>query len=221
MHLLLPCIGLHSQREFPPRSAFILLRFQSAYSSALSPASEFDLMRGVSQTPRAYLNFSLKYLLLIITLYAIAIGLTHQLKFSNDPALIQSSVADSYFEELWSDLLMGARYTGQMLPVLPIPLLILYDKPSRRAVAIVIAFWLFVTGSFVCYAIIASGDNIWAMLSEDSIWGFTVILGIPQASTAVAGILTAVSLRLVGVRLIRVPHIKPAITPIATSTNSR
>jgi len=138
------------------------------------------------------LQFSMQYVLCLMTITAVCLAMALNLKFH-----AESPPGNNF---LGTDLLliilfiMGAMFSAAVLPTMAVPLLILYGQPSLRAKKWCAAFWLIVSAVVVIAAIgqDAGGETIPGIL-------------IAQFISALAGGLAAKALRWSGLRLIRSP----------------
>jgi hypothetical protein len=164
------------------------------------------LKRPASSASTANIKFSLKHLLALFTLYALAFGLTLQLRFSNRPSFLFSS-ADLFILALYSSLVMGAVTVALILPTVAIPLAILYGKPTRGAVVITLVLWFIATTPFACYLLVTSSGQSLTPDQPLQLSEICLLLFIPQATAALAGILSAIPLRFTGYRLVRLTKV--------------
>lgn len=135
-------------------------------------------------------RFSTRYLLILITVVAVVLGLSTQMQFQQK-APSWSFLGPNFFVVV---ITYGtAILTGAVVPMLAVPLAILHGHPSRRAILWAIAFWAIVILLFFAFIIIGQGnpvDDLAAVL-------------LAQVGASLIGAVAAVSLRVVGMRLVR------------------
>jgi hypothetical protein len=155
----------------------------------------------------AGLQFSIRYLLTLTTLYAVALGSIIQVEFKPPPPL-----------PFWGfmfgpDFLMtvvavgGAIMFAALLPTMAVPLAILHGRPSRRPITWVIGLWIVITLSIIIFTIDQEENPLLTL-------GFLLLT---QATAAAIGAGTALALRYAGLKLTRtsLPPPHPATTPIS------
>jgi hypothetical protein len=133
-------------------------------------------------------KFSIKYLLVLITIYSVVLGMTSQLQFQTNPS---SSVffGPAFFIEIV--VFGGAVVSAALLPTTAIPLSILYGSVTRSAVAKLFIFWAVVTGTVVLFTL---------DMDDPSVLGFLLLA---QFGSAIAGALAALLLRRAGLKLVQ------------------
>jgi hypothetical protein len=154
---------------------------------------------------KAGISYSVKYLWALITVYAVALGLTTQLKFQAAQPPPNFIFGPDFFISIL--VLGGAIISAAALPTLAIPLAILHGRPSRRAVLSSIAFWIVVTLS----AFVTLNDKNQPLETLGA-------LLLAQFGAALAGALTALPLRVAGLQLVRYrPNTVQSPQPLAPS----
>jgi hypothetical protein len=133
------------------------------------------------------LQFDIKYLILLITLYSIAFGITFSLKFA-PPGRQNLFFGPGFYVYAFS--VGGAFISIVILPVLAVPLLILQRRPSIKFLRSAVAFWLAIT----------VGAGVFLIAFEES-EEFEFALLLIQFGAAALGIVVALPLRLAGSRL--------------------
>jgi hypothetical protein len=135
------------------------------------------------------IHFSMKYLFAVITIFAIALGFTTQLKFQTQPPPPSLFGPDFFLRIL---VIGGAVIYAALLPTLVVPLSILHGRPSRSAVLWPLALWLLLMASLV-FVLIDAGD-VWSTV------GFVLLA---QLGACILGAATALPLRVCGLRMTR------------------
>jgi hypothetical protein len=142
----------------------------------------------------AGLQFSTKYLLALITLYAAAIGLAASLRFDepSPDAFARSLFGPNFFIAVL--LVGGGALMIAALPTLAVPLAILRGTISQVAIAWTAFLWIsFVAGLVVLLKEEPPPEPLGTVLSA-------------QAGATLAGAITAALLRRAGLRLTRPPR---------------
>ena len=162
----------------------------------------------IAYQPRV--RFSMKYLLLTITAYAVLFGMAAQLKFRSEPPPPSFFIFGPDFY-IYVFAIGGAIASGILLPIIAVPLIVLRPSCSKRAVQISLSCWFVVTVLAVA---------IFAYLEEASlpeVFQFAVLM---QLAAAFVGLLVTLPMRWVGFRLAHgpstdapVPAVDSAETP--------
>jgi hypothetical protein len=166
----------------------------------------FRPISAASQVGRADFRFSLKQMIGLLTLYAFAFGVTLQLGLSKQlPVFFFTVLSAQESFDLYIEIYLSLGAIGALfaLPLTAIPLLILYGQPTRGAIAVSIVFWLIVTAAFAAFLLLTPSGHYPNADEPMPLTEVCQILLIPQAFLALAGILTALPLRLTGYRLVR------------------
>lgn len=171
---------------------FLIVRKLASLRIAL-PQSE-------STTDSTRIRFSIKYLLSLLTVYAVLFGITSQLRFQQEPSPPSFIFGPDFFIEVL--IVGGLTLSAAVLPTLVVPLFILYGRPPKRLLWLAIAFWAAVFSTIIAYWAFGEGEDMPEMLG--------VIL-LSQLGAVIVEALTALSLRRVGYRLVRT---RSAATPI-------
>ncbi len=141
---------------------------------------------------RCRVRFSMKYMLTLITVYAVLFGMATQLKFRTEPPPPSFIVfGPDFYIHVFA--LGGAIVSGILLPIIAVPLFVLRQQFSKRAAQFAVAFWLVVT-------VLAA--PIFAFLAEESpleVLQFTLLI---QLGATFVGLLVALPMRWVGFRLV-------------------
>jgi hypothetical protein len=151
---------------------------------------------------RAPVRFSMKYLLALITLAAIALGMFSQLRFKEPPSRPFLGPEFVYYVMI----IGGAILASVSLPTIAVPAFILSQRISKRAAGFAIGFWFIVALIWILILAINEVDEWLEIIS----YGLLV-----QLAAAIAGALTAVPLRLAGFRLVRRPKVHPLPEAVA------
>jgi hypothetical protein len=134
-------------------------------------------------------QFDIKYLMLLVTTYAVAMGITTSLKFgpTDPPGRLLGS-------EFYVAMLTygGAYVSFAISPIVALALMILCPIPRRTSVHRLIAGWMIVT--FIAISILAVIDDDFEM------YVFVVPL-LLQLGAAITGVIASIVLRLAGYRL--------------------
>ena len=144
-------------------------------------------------------NFSIKYLLALVTIYAVVLGMMSQLRFQTEPPSGRI-FGPSFF--IFLIVIGGAVASAAVLPTTAAPLSILHGSITRRAVAQAFVFWAVVTGAIVVFTI---------DLEDPSVMGFILLT---QFGSTIAGVLAAKLLRGSGLRLVRDCPLREITKPI-------
>jgi hypothetical protein len=148
----------------------------------------------------ARVQFSLKYLLTTVTLWAVVLGMAAQLTFRAKPpppSFFNFGGAEFY---LYVSFLGGAVVSAVLLPINAVPVVLLRPQFSLRAVRFAIAAWFVVT-------MLATGIFAYLNKSEmnpllDVLWEQFFAVLLLQLGATVVGLLVVLPLRRAGFRLI-------------------
>jgi hypothetical protein len=131
-------------------------------------------------------QFGTRYLLLLITFYAAALGITSSLTFG--PAEANQLFGPDFYARVAA--IAGATISFVISPIIAVTLLVLYSRPKEWAVRSVATGWLILT--FLVTSALLAFDNDEEMLLAPLLL---------QLGAAFIGIPAAISLRLSGYQL--------------------
>jgi hypothetical protein len=160
---------------------WIMRRFTGSRIQSLSSALSGESAR---------FTFSIKSLLTLMTLCALALGLVTTLQFQTSPRPGSLIFGPDFYIRV--TVMVGAILSAAVLPTVAVPLAILYGRPSRRAATIAITIWAMV---LLAAAVVASEGT--------DVTGSLEFVALAQAGATLLGALTAIALRWAGWRLIR------------------
>jgi hypothetical protein len=163
------------------------------------PGLRVEQLSGAPLVAATRVRFGMKYLLILITVYAILLGMAMQLRFRTDPPP-PSFINFGLDFTIYFTSVGGAAVAGMLLPTLAIPLYVLHTRFSHRAERYALAFWLAVT-------LIAVGIGIFYLKGQPTEVIASVLL--MQFGGALTGALVALPLRMAGFRIVRR---RPAMT---------
>lgn len=135
-------------------------------------------------------RFSTKYLLILITIVAVVLGLSTQLKFQQIQPIWNFLAPNFYIAMLTFGT---AIVTIVTLPTLAVPLAILRGRLSRRAIIFAVVFWLIVVCLLLIFSFIEQGEPLNDL-------GAALLA---QVGAILIGTAAAVPLRVAGMRLVR------------------
>jgi hypothetical protein len=146
----------------------------------------------VQTAGQSSVRFSMKYLLATISLYAVVLGMIVQLAFQAEPPPPTFSLfgPDFYIRVL---IFGGAVLFAILLPTISVPLLVLCPRVSKRAYPIAVACWAIATLPIV---------EVWFMVDGEPWLRTLQFVLIVQLGAILAGVLTALAMRLGGFRLV-------------------
>jgi hypothetical protein len=140
------------------------------------------------------LRFSIKYLLVLTTLYAVVLAIVTQLNFQTEPPPPNWIFGPDFYLRIL--LVGGTAFSIAVIPTFAVPLLVLNGHISGRVVRAVAIFWFIVT-------LLLTG--IWGAF-EDAWPDILVFLLLVQLGAVIAGAPSAIVLRANGYRLVRREH---------------
>jgi hypothetical protein len=137
---------------------------------------------------RGKVRFNLRYLLALMTVFAICLGMVSQLKFISPPH--QTFFGPEFVYYIM--IVGGACVAGVVLPATVVPFFVLQGQASKRALKYAIGFWL---------AVIFLTVIIWELNDPQPLPDVLVPIGITQFGAAITGVVAAMVLRFFGFRL--------------------
>lgn len=177
-------------------SSMIFLVFRAATGFRILPV-DAESQRKVD------IRFSIRQLLGLTTLYAVALGLTTSLNLDSKPRSGDWIFGpDFYLYIFWVG---GSFLASIILPTIAVPLFILHGHPSRRAVKVLVLVWVCITLAICTMLKIYDNGGFWEFL-----WSALLT----QLCAAIIGGLTAIWLRFNGLRLVRPPRSEPVNSTI-------
>jgi hypothetical protein len=143
-----------------------------------------------SQRDASRYQFNTRYLIGMITLYAVMLGIYTNVVFkSPDPPAPFNIFGPDFVIHII--VVGGATMAALLLPIIAVPLFVLNTHYSKRAVYFSMIVWAIIT---------AAVTTFWQTIEGEGL-GFLVMALAVQAGAGVMGILTALPLRFAGYRV--------------------
>ena len=166
-----------------------LVRWFTGWRILISRQATFDQLR---------LQFDIKYLLVLITLYAVSLAVISRMEF--EPPEASPFFGPDFF--LHVAAVGGSAIAAILLPIISVPLFVLMTFASRRFVLLSAGFWVLVTTVMATIGTVLDGTSF----AETVMW---IIL--MQSSAAILGVCVALALRVTGYRLISIKSREPRV----------
>jgi hypothetical protein len=144
------------------------------------------------------LRFSIKYLLVLTTLFALVLAIVTQLSFQTEPPPPNWIFGPGFF--IYILAVGGSTLTAAILPTMSLPLIILYGRATRGVLWIATTVWAGVP--FLVALIWGAFEDEWPDI--------LLFLLLVQLGAAIAGAMSAVALRFGGFRLVRREPLVPS-----------
>lgn len=138
------------------------------------------------------LKYSMAYLMTLMTVYAIALGVTSHLRFDTSPPPLIFGRDFFISVVIYSGTLVGVV----VLTTAAVPLMVLHGRPKFRSIVWSLVPWLVITGIVELFlAQLEEGDSLFARVAA---------LLLIQLGAVVLGIASACALRWGGLRLVKI-----------------